>query len=95
MANLGHVIAKQRYLDNCLIANGWNEVSKDTGHNVYNPKSALPYAKSDIRKLDFKPSDHIILALNRDVALTEEPLFEGSTVAWLSKGDKVTILREA
>jgi hypothetical protein len=35
-AAIGHLAAKQRYLDNCLIANGWSEASKDTGHNVYN-----------------------------------------------------------
>jgi len=27
LSNLGHALAKQRYLDNCLIANGWTEVT--------------------------------------------------------------------
>lgn len=92
-AAIGHLAAKQRYLDNCMIANGWSEHTeakyKEIEHNpIYKPKL------SGINEIDFKPSDHIIMALNRDVALTEKPLFEGATVAWLSIGDKVTILRE-
>lgn len=37
MANLGHAFAKQRYLDNCMIANGWTEYEEEAWKRPQQP----------------------------------------------------------
>jgi hypothetical protein len=54
MSNLGHALAKQRYLDNCLIANGWTEYDKGARQEVYNPKREQLYTP----KIKYKEGQH-------------------------------------